>query len=127
MVLPAGPPADTQRGPQLIYIAGASRSGKTTLEHCLARNPQVQPSYEMATIDRAVLRVAQVLGMPNVVDPWFMDDVPADILRNVFMDYIGGICGGKAASHQHQSGQYQVHWSDSAACSLGEIHICETQ
>lgn len=95
MVIPASTPTDTQRGPQLIYIAGASRSGKTTLEHCLAHNPQVQPSYEMATIDRAVLRVAQVMGMPNVVDPWFMDDVPADNLRNVFMDYIGGICGGK--------------------------------
>jgi tetratricopeptide (TPR) repeat protein len=90
-VIPTSTPGDTQRGPQLIYIAGASRSGKTTLEHCLAHNAQVQPSYEMATIDRAVLRVAQVLGMPNVVDPWFMDDVPDDVLRNVFMDYISGL------------------------------------
>ncbi len=93
--LPTSPPNENENGPRLVYIAGASRSGKTTLERLLAHSSDVQRTYEMATIDRAVLRVAQVTGMPNVVDPWFMEDISDDVLREMFLNYARSLSRSK--------------------------------
>jgi tetratricopeptide (TPR) repeat protein len=51
-------------GPTSLFVLGASRSGKTTLESLIATLDGVKPGYEGAIVENAVRRTFQTAGLP---------------------------------------------------------------
>ncbi|MEM9277886.1 MAG: sulfotransferase [Pseudomonadota bacterium] len=60
----------TYRSVVPLFIMGASRSGKTTLEVLLGTHPDIKRGYENHNVQESTIRASQVSGLINIDQLW---------------------------------------------------------
>ena len=82
--------------PIVLFIAGASRSGKSTLEALLAQGlGNIARGYEAGIVDAALVRTAQENELPNLEQ---MQDLPPALLRP-FATELSALVRARAKNH----------------------------
>ena len=75
-----------KNAPLVLFIVGASRSGKTTLERLLGATSSVERGYESRIVERAVVKTSLQLGLPKFSDFWFLPDKSYDLFADIFSE-----------------------------------------
>jgi hypothetical protein len=80
--------------PISLFIIGASRSGKTTLERLASTLPGTKRGYENRIVDRAVRRASQLSDLPTLSIP---NDLPQSLdseFRKFYLEELKNAAGG---------------------------------
>ncbi|MGJ8534539.1 MAG: tetratricopeptide repeat-containing sulfotransferase family protein [Alphaproteobacteria bacterium] len=82
------------QGVNPIFIVGASRSGKTTLEGLLGGFEEVRKGYESKVVERALARTSLQVGLPKLRNFWSLPDNVDGDFSNVFNQELSGRAQG---------------------------------
>ena len=78
-------PRASDKEPVSLFILGASRSGKTSLERLVASLEGVKPGCEVPIVEKAVRRTFQAAAIPATI---YLEDLPPTLLPTFRENYL---------------------------------------
>ncbi|MEM9330591.1 MAG: sulfotransferase [Pseudomonadota bacterium] len=73
-----------------LFIMGASRSGKTTLEVLLGNHPDIKRGYENHNVQQSTTRAAQISGFVNIEQLWRLPEQALEAFSKDFRTRLRG-------------------------------------
>jgi hypothetical protein len=109
-------PPPLENCPFSLFIIGASRSGKTTLERLVGTLPRTKRGYEGRLVERAVKRASQLSGLLTLTNPNDLPQSLDDEFRRFYLEELRDVASGaKIFTNTHPG---MIHGAGRIAAAL---------